>query len=84
MLRYTSRRLAGATWPRESARTPHAVSAEERYLEGVAQQVEQAEDWETLEAVAVELSTSPSQPGTQQRVDGPDPSSAAIPDVRVA
>jgi predicted ribosome quality control (RQC) complex YloA/Tae2 family protein len=52
-------------------------AAEERYLEGVAQQIEQAEDWETLEAVAVELSTSPSQPGTPHRVTVPTP--AALP-----
>jgi predicted ribosome quality control (RQC) complex YloA/Tae2 family protein len=52
-------------------------AAEERYLEGVAQQIEQAEDWETLEAVAVELGASPSQPGTQRRVAVPTP--AALP-----
>jgi len=51
--------------------------AEERYLEGVAQQIEQAEDWETLEAVAVELGASPSHPGTQRRVAVPIP--AALP-----
>jgi predicted ribosome quality control (RQC) complex YloA/Tae2 family protein len=52
-------------------------AAEERYLEGVAQQIEQAEDWETLEAVAVELGASPSQPGTQRQVAVPTP--AALP-----
>jgi len=52
-------------------------AAEERYLEGVAQQIEQAEDWETLEAVAVELGASPSQSGTQRRVAVPTP--AALP-----
>src|SRR5262249_44372943 len=31
---------------------------EERYLEGVEQQIAQAEEWETLEAVALELSAS--------------------------
>ena len=48
-------------------------AAEERYLEGVVQQIEQAEDWETLEAVALELGTSPSQPGTLCRVAVPTP-----------
>ncbi len=52
-------------------------AAEERYLEGVAQQIEQAEDWETLEAVAVELGASPSQPGPSRRVAVPTP--AALP-----
>src|SRR6266571_1824176 len=52
-------------------------AAEERYLEGVAQQIEQAEDWETLEAVAVELGASPSQPGPSRRVTVPTP--AALP-----
>jgi predicted ribosome quality control (RQC) complex YloA/Tae2 family protein len=51
--------------------------AEERYLEGVAQQIEQAEDWETLETVAVELGASPSHPGTPRRVAVPIP--AALP-----
>ena len=52
-------------------------AAEERYLEGVAQQIEQAEDWETLAAIAVELGASPSQPGTQRQVAVPTP--AALP-----
>ena len=59
-------------------------AAEERYLEGLAQQIEQAEDWETLEAVAIELGASPSQPCSATSCGGPDASSAAIPDVRVA
>jgi len=50
---------------------------EERYLEGVEQQLVQAEDWETLEAMAVELGTSPSQPMTQRRAAVPTP--AALP-----
>jgi predicted ribosome quality control (RQC) complex YloA/Tae2 family protein len=47
--------------------------AEERYLEGVAQQIEQAEDWETLEAIAAELGASPVRSVTQRRVVGPTP-----------
>jgi len=56
---------------------------EERYLEGVEQQMAQAEEWETLEAVALELSTSPSrgasssQPVTPHRVALP--TSTALP-----
>jgi len=34
---------------------------EERYLEGVEQQIAQAEEWEILDAVALELGTSPSR-----------------------
>jgi predicted ribosome quality control (RQC) complex YloA/Tae2 family protein len=52
-------------------------AAEEQYLEGVAHQIEQAEDWETLEAIAVELGASPSQPGRPRRVAVPTP--AALP-----
>jgi predicted ribosome quality control (RQC) complex YloA/Tae2 family protein len=52
-------------------------ATEEQYLEGLAHQTEQAEDWETLEALAVELGASPSQPGTQHRV--PIPTPAALP-----
>jgi predicted ribosome quality control (RQC) complex YloA/Tae2 family protein len=48
-------------------------AAEERCLEGVVQQIEQAEDWETLEAVALELGILPSQPGTPRRVAVPTP-----------
>jgi predicted ribosome quality control (RQC) complex YloA/Tae2 family protein len=40
-------------------------------------QIEQAEDWETLEAIAVELGAAPSQPGTPCRVAVPTP--AALP-----
>jgi predicted ribosome quality control (RQC) complex YloA/Tae2 family protein len=43
-------------------------AAEERHLEDVAHQIEQAEDWESLEALALELGTLPSQPVMQQRV----------------
>jgi predicted ribosome quality control (RQC) complex YloA/Tae2 family protein len=43
-------------------------AAEERYLEGVAQQAEQAEDWETLEGIAAELGTLPARSVTQRRV----------------
>jgi predicted ribosome quality control (RQC) complex YloA/Tae2 family protein len=56
---------------------------EERYLEGVEQQVAQAEEWETLDAVALELGTSPSQgaapaqPVARHRVAVP--TSAALP-----
>jgi len=50
---------------------------EERYLESVEQQIVQAEDWETLEAVAIELGASSSQPVTQGRVTVPTP--AALP-----
>jgi predicted ribosome quality control (RQC) complex YloA/Tae2 family protein len=46
-------------------------AAEERYLEDVAQQIGQAEDWESLEALAVELGARPSQPVPQQRVAVP-------------
>jgi predicted ribosome quality control (RQC) complex YloA/Tae2 family protein len=52
-------------------------AAEEQYLEGIVHQIEQAEDWETLEAIAVELGAAPSQPGTQCRVAVPTP--AALP-----
>jgi predicted ribosome quality control (RQC) complex YloA/Tae2 family protein len=52
-------------------------AAEERYLEGLAHQTEQAEDWETLEAIAVELGASPSQPGAPRRVPVTTP--AALP-----
>jgi predicted ribosome quality control (RQC) complex YloA/Tae2 family protein len=52
-------------------------AAEERYLEGVAQQVEQAEDWETLEAIAAELGASPARSVTQRRMIVPTP--AALP-----
>jgi predicted ribosome quality control (RQC) complex YloA/Tae2 family protein len=56
---------------------------EERYLEGVEQQITQAEEWETLEAVALELSASgrrgasSSQPVTPRRVALP--TAAALP-----
>lgn len=52
---------------------------EERYLEGVEQQIAQAEEWETLDAVALELGSSPSrgtsssQPGASRRVAVPTP-----------
>jgi predicted ribosome quality control (RQC) complex YloA/Tae2 family protein len=52
-------------------------AAEARYLEGLAHQTEQAEDWETLEAIAVELGASPSQPGAPRRVPVTTP--AALP-----
>jgi predicted ribosome quality control (RQC) complex YloA/Tae2 family protein len=52
-------------------------AAEAQDLEGIAQQGEQAEDWETLEAIAAELGTAPSQPVTQRRVAVPMP--AALP-----
>jgi predicted ribosome quality control (RQC) complex YloA/Tae2 family protein len=52
-------------------------AAEEQYLEGIVHQIEQAEDWETLEAIAVELGAVPSQPGTPCRVAVPTP--AALP-----
>jgi predicted ribosome quality control (RQC) complex YloA/Tae2 family protein len=52
-------------------------AAEAQYLEGIAQQIEQAEDWETLEAMAVELGASPAQPVKPQRVAVPTP--AALP-----
>jgi predicted ribosome quality control (RQC) complex YloA/Tae2 family protein len=48
-------------------------AADERYLEDVAHQIGQAEDCETLEALAVELGARPSQPVTQQRVAVPVP-----------
>src|SRR5205823_6894835 len=50
---------------------------EERYLEGVEQQIAQAEEWETLEAVALELGASPSRPVASHRVALP--TSAALP-----
>jgi len=40
---------------------------EEHYLESVEQQIVQAEDWETLEAVASELGVSSPQPTAQRR-----------------
>jgi predicted ribosome quality control (RQC) complex YloA/Tae2 family protein len=51
--------------------------AEERHLEGVAQQIEQAEDWETLEAIATELGAPPTRLVTLRRVVSPMP--AALP-----
>lgn len=51
----------------------------ERYLEGVEHQVTQAEDWETLDAVAQELGAlpsrgaSPARPVTPRRVAVPTP-----------
>lgn len=42
-------------------------AAEERYLEGVAQQIEQAEDPETLESVTAELGAAASRPALQRR-----------------
>ena len=48
-------------------------AADEQYLEDMAHQIGQAEDWETLEALAVELGARPSQPVTQQRVAVPVP-----------
>jgi predicted ribosome quality control (RQC) complex YloA/Tae2 family protein len=56
---------------------------EERYLEGVEQQIVQAEEWETLDVVALELGTSssqgasPSQPVARHRVAVP--TSAVLP-----
>jgi len=50
---------------------------EERYLESVEQQIARAEEWETLEAVALELGTSPSQRVAPRRVAVP--MSAALP-----
>src|SRR5262249_26353027 len=52
-------------------------AAEAQYMEGIVQQIEQAEDWETLEAMAVELGASPAQPVKPQRVAVPTP--AALP-----
>jgi predicted ribosome quality control (RQC) complex YloA/Tae2 family protein len=52
-------------------------AAEEQYLQGVAHQTERAEDWESLEAIAVELGASPSQPGMPRR--GAVPTPAALP-----
>lgn len=49
----------------------------ERYLEGVEQQMAQAEEWETLDAVALELGTSPSQSAASRRVAVP--MAAALP-----
>ena len=46
-------------------------AAEERSLEDVARQIGQAEDWESLEALAVELGAMPCQPVTRQRVAVP-------------
>jgi predicted ribosome quality control (RQC) complex YloA/Tae2 family protein len=54
-----------------------ACAAEAQYLEGIAHQTAQAEDGETLAAIAVELGAAPSQPGTQRRVAVPTP--AALP-----
>lgn len=48
-------------------------AAEEWYLEGVAQQIEQAEDRETLEGIAAELGTLPARSVTQRRVGVPTP-----------
>jgi len=72
---------------KKSRKAPHGLvkvqelltqcAAEERYLEDVAHQIGQAEDWETLEALAVELGALPSQPVTQRRVAVPTP--AALP-----
>jgi len=50
---------------------------EERYFESVEQQIAQAEDWETLDAVALELGLASSQPGAPYR--GAVPTSAALP-----
>lgn len=50
---------------------------EERYLEGLEQQIAQAEEWETLDAVALELGTSPSQSAAPRRVAVP--TAAALP-----
>lgn len=44
-----------------------ACGAEERYLEGLERQAAQAEDWETLEAVAQELGASSAPPVTPRR-----------------
>ncbi len=54
-------------------------AAEERYLEDVAHQIGQTEDWQTLEALAVDLGAGPSQPVTQPRVAIPAP---AVPPYR--
>jgi predicted ribosome quality control (RQC) complex YloA/Tae2 family protein len=51
--------------------------AEEQYLEGIAQQIEQAEDWENLEAIAAELGASPVRSVIQRRVMALTP--AALP-----
>jgi predicted ribosome quality control (RQC) complex YloA/Tae2 family protein len=48
-------------------------TAEERYLEDCTHQIEQAQDWESLEALALELGALPSQPGRQRRVVVPAP-----------
>jgi predicted ribosome quality control (RQC) complex YloA/Tae2 family protein len=56
---------------------------EERYLEGLEQQIVQAEEWETLDAVALELGTSPSQGASSSQSVAPRrvavPTSAALP-----
>ena len=54
-------------------------AAEEQYLEDVARQSEQAEDWESLEALAVELGALPSQPVMQRHAAVPAP---AVPPYR--
>ena len=58
-------------------------AADEQYLEGVAQQVEQAEDWETLEAVACGTRCLALSTWDATSCGGPDASSVAIPDVRI-
>ena len=54
-------------------------ATEEQYLEDVARQSEQAEDWESLEALAVKLGALPSQPVMQRHAAVPAP---AVPPYR--